>query len=50
MEVKKILIVEDDLILAMLNKRLVELLGHTVVKSVKSGEEAVEYAKDNNLI
>ena len=41
------MIVEDDLILAMLNKRLVELLGHIVVKSVKSGEEAVIYAKDN---
>lgn len=49
MNVKKILIVEDDLLLAMLNKRLVELLGHEVVKCLKSGEDAVEYARENSF-
>lgn len=46
---KKILIVEDDLILSMLNNKFVKLLGHTVVKSVKSGEEAIEFSKDNDI-
>jgi DNA-binding NtrC family response regulator len=49
MEVKKILIVEDDLILTMLNKRFVELLGHSVIKTVKSGEDAVKFSKENNI-
>ncbi len=49
MVVKKVLIVEDDLILSMLNKRLVELLGHKVVKCLKSGEEAVKYSRENDL-
>ncbi len=48
-EPKKILIVEDDLILSMLNNRFVKLLGHSVVKSVKSGEEAVNFATENTI-
>lgn len=46
---KRILIVEDDLILTMLNTRFVQLLGHDVVKTLKSGEEAVEYALENTV-
>lgn len=46
---KRILIVEDDLILTMLNSRFVELLGHVVVKTLKSGEEAIDFAKENQL-
>ena len=45
MSIKKILIVEDDIILSMLNSRIVELLGHKVIKAVKSGEEAIEFAR-----
>lgn len=46
---KRILIVEDDLILSMLNNKFVTSLGHKVVKSVKTGEAAVELAKENNF-
>lgn len=46
---KKVLIVEDDLILSMLNAHYVELLGHDVVKKVKSGEEAIEYTSENHV-
>ena len=46
---KKILIVEDDIILSMLNKRIVELLGHKVVKAIKSGEEAIDFALKNEI-
>ena len=45
----KVLIVEDDLILTMLNTRFVEILGHEVVKALKAGEEAVEFAKENDI-
>ena len=46
---KKILIVEDDLILSMLNNKFVTSLGHEVVKSVKTGEAAVEFARENKF-
>jgi len=51
MSAKKILIVEDDLILLLLNKKFIQLLGHVVVKAVKSGEEAIEFAlnEDNEI-
>ena len=49
MSVKKILIVEDDIILSMLNSRIVELLGHKVIKAVKSGEEAIEFALNSDI-
>ncbi len=45
----KVLIVEDDLILTMLNTRFIEILGHEVVKALKSGEEAVEFAMENDI-
>ncbi|MBI3520320.1 MAG: response regulator [Bacteroidetes bacterium] len=46
--VKKVLIVEDDMILSMVNKRYVESLGHEVVKSVRNGPDAVEAARTLN--
>lgn len=42
---KKVLIVEDDMILSMVNKKYVEILGHKVIQSVRSGPEAIEAAK-----
>lgn len=45
----KILIVEDDLILTMLNTRFIEILGHEVVKALKSGEEAIEFTRENDV-
>ena len=41
---KKVLIVEDDLIIAMSTERMVERLGHQVVSKVTTGEEAVDAA------
>jgi DNA-binding NtrC family response regulator len=49
MSIKNILIVEDDIILSMLNRRIVELLGHKVVKVIKSGEEAIDFAINNDI-
>lgn len=49
MEQKKVLIVEDDLILSMLNNKFVMSLGHKVIKSVKTGEAAVDFAKENKF-
>lgn len=46
---KKVLIVEDDLILTMINKRYVELLGHNVVASARNGIDAIAAAKKHNL-
>lgn len=46
--VKKILIVEDDMILAMVNKKYVELLGHKVVQSVRTGQDAIDAVKTHN--
>lgn len=45
---KKVLIVEDDLILTMINKRFLEQLGHTVVSSVRNGLDAIEAVKNHN--
>jgi len=46
--IKKILIVEDDMILSMVNRKYVESLGHTVVQSVRTGIAAIEAAKKHN--
>ncbi len=46
--VKKVLIVEDDMILSMVNKRYVELLGHKVVQSVRNGLAAIEATRKHN--
>jgi CheY-like chemotaxis protein len=45
---KKVLIVEDDLILTMINKRYLELLGLTVVASARNGLDAIAAAKKHN--
>ncbi len=43
--VKKILIVEDDMILSMVNTHYVESLGHKVVLAVRNGLDAIEATK-----
>ena len=47
MSSKKVLIVEDEMIIALLIERMVTNLGHTVVDKVTSGEEAVAAAVEN---
>ncbi len=42
---KKVLIVEDDMILSMVNRKYVELLGHKVVNAVRTGKEAIDSVK-----
>lgn len=42
---KRILIVEDDFVLSMINRKHIELMGHLVVDSVISGEAAIESVK-----
>lgn len=42
---KRVLIVEDNLILSMLEERLLHKMGHKVVAKVTSGEKAVEVFK-----
>lgn len=42
---KKVLIVEDEMIIALLLERMVENLDHQVVDKVTSGEEAISAAK-----
>ena len=44
---KKILIVENDLLLALINKRFCELLGHKVTDSVRSGHDAIASVRKN---
>lgn len=39
---KKILVVEDDLLLSMLNKKHLQQMGHTVVNAVTNGKDAIE--------
>lgn len=45
---KKILIVEDELIIALVIERMVQDLGHNVLGKVTSGEAAVRAAKEHN--
>lgn len=44
---KKILIVEDDFILSMINRKHIELMGHEVVDSVTNGLDAIEAVKEH---
>jgi CheY-like chemotaxis protein len=44
---KQILIVEDEMIVAMVLKKCVEEMGHQVTAIVKNGEKAVCAVKDN---
>lgn len=39
---KKILVVEDDLLLSMLNTKHLQRMGHTVVNAVTNGKDAIE--------
>lgn len=41
---KKVLIVEDDMILSMLNRKIITTLGYEVVSSARDGKEAIEAA------
>ncbi|MDX1638099.1 MAG: response regulator [Balneolaceae bacterium] len=43
-DTKKILIVEDDMIISMVLRRMVEKLGHQIVDSVTTGSEAITKA------
>lgn len=47
MDSKNVLIVEDEMIIALLIERMVTNLGHTVLDKVTSGEEAVAAALEN---
>jgi CheY-like chemotaxis protein len=45
---KKIVIVEDDLIIQELHKHYVEDLGHEVIACCTSGEEAIDFFRDHH--
>ena len=45
MKAKTVLIVEDELILAMINRQIVESAGYKVAVTLTKGEDAVEYVK-----
>lgn len=45
---KRVLIVEDEMIIALLIQKMVENLGHQVIGKVTSGEEAVSIAAEKN--
>jgi DNA-binding response OmpR family regulator len=45
---KKVLIVEDDFMLSMMNRKYIELMGHTVVDTVSTGMAAIEAARRHN--
>lgn len=45
---KRILIVEDELIIALMIERMVQNLGHTVIEKVTTGNAAIEAAKIHN--
>ncbi|MCC5915295.1 MAG: response regulator [Balneolaceae bacterium] len=44
LSVKKILIVEDDLIIALSTEKMVEKIGHDVIDRVTTGEQAIDVA------
>ncbi|MFI5151557.1 MAG: response regulator [Bacteroidia bacterium] len=45
---KRVLIVEDDVILAMINRKYLERIGCSVVASVTNGPDAVIAVKEHN--
>lgn len=45
---KRVLIVEDELIIALMIERMIQNLGHTVLAKVTNGEAAIEAAKEHN--
>ncbi len=44
----RVLIVEDDLLLSMVEERLIKNLGYNVIGQVRSGSEAIEKASELN--
>lgn len=46
MEKKRVLIVEDEMIIALLIERMVNNMGHEVVDKITSGEDAIRVALD----
>ncbi|MDZ7657763.1 response regulator [Fodinibius sp.] len=48
METKKVLIVEDEMIIAMLIERMVTSMGHQVIDKVSSGEDAINKALEHS--
>lgn len=47
MSAKRVLIVEDDFMLSLINKKHIELMGHKVVASVTNAAEAIEAVKEH---
>lgn len=45
---KRVLIVEDDMIISLVIENMVKELGHEVVGKATSGEEAIRLAKEHN--
>ncbi len=43
---KKILIVEDDMILMMINQRYISSLGHEIVGTATNGKDAIKIAQE----
>lgn len=43
----KILIVEDEAIIALSTKKMIEKMGHQNIEIVDSGEKAIQYVKEN---
>lgn len=44
--VKNVLIVEDDMLLSLVEERLIEKMGHKVIAKVGSAKEAIEKARE----
>lgn len=47
MAIKRVLIVEDDFMLNLMNKKYVEMIGHKVVAAVNNGTDAINAAKEH---
>ena len=47
MKMKKVLIVEDEMIISLLLEKMVQNLGHEVLGKLPSGEEAVTFALEH---
>lgn len=45
---KRVLIVEDDVLLSIIETRMIEHLGYTVIGAVNSGSTAIEKVQDEN--
>jgi len=46
---KNVLIVEDEMIIAMVLKKFIQQIGYNVFAIVKTGNEAINMVKDNEL-